>query len=370
MKYIIIILALLLVMGSNEYVMAQSVQMKLGDYSISALSAPKKENGALPFLQASFGKAPKSPKAFGFWYAENENAMSDVVFEIADAATNSLVKKITAADLAGKSKVESLNKGARVVATYQFGTAPALTELQIESELQDDATSPLGMKIHVSYKLRMQKAAQLNAVLNLKTDGSVQKLGTASVATTRMEKENPVYPAMVASALSAVNLTLGSRTKGIQIVSFQAEKVSLKEKEWATVFSFEIAGTTVKDADKTIAQANRVVNRIAMNESKPDLAIFNAANAMSTVPGDTITYSITYCNIGSAIAQNAEITNPVAEGVTLIEKSIDTKEADVVIERKPATAPELGAPALVRWKIKKGIMPGEEGKLTMKVIVR
>ena len=370
MKPFTFLLAVVLLIGSAEYASAQSVQLKLGDYSLNASSSPKKDGGMAPLLQTSFAKAPKGSKGFGFWYAENENAMSDAVLEIADASSKAVVKNISVADLTGKAKTESSNNGARIVSTYQFGTGAAMIELQVESEVTSDETMPLGKKIHLSYKLRMQKASQVNAVLKLKTDGDAQKLQNVAVQASRLEKDQATYPAIVVATLAPVNIEVTPRAHGIQQVHFQAEKISLKEKEWASLFSFDVAGTTVKDAEKTAAQANRVASHVATKELKPDLAIFNTANTKATVPGDTVTYTISYCNIGSALAQDAEITNPVSDGVILLERSVETKDADVVIERKPATAPELGTPSLVRWKIKKKILPGEEGKLTMKVIVR
>ncbi len=370
MKPYTFLLAVVLLVGSGEYASAQSVQVKLGDYSLSAASSPKKEGGMVFLLQTSFDKAPKNARGFGFWYAENDNALSDVVLEIADAATKAVVKNVTAADLTGKAKTESSNNGARVVSTYHFGTGASMVELQIESEVLSDETMPLGKKIHLNYKLRMQKTSQLNAVLKLKTDGDAQKLQNVAVGASRMEKEESTYPAIVVSSLAPVNIDVTPRAHGIQQVHIQAENISIEEKKWASLFSFDVVGTTVKGAEKTAAQINRIVNHVATKELKPDLAIFNSANAKATVPGDTVTYTISYCNIGSAPAQNAEITNPIPDGVILLERSVETKDADVIIERKPALAPELGTPSVVRWKIKKKILPGENGRLTMKVIVR
>ncbi len=370
MKSFTFLLAVVLLVGSGDYASAQSVQLKLGDYSLNAAASPKKEGGMVSLLQTSFAKAPKGARGFGFWYAENDNALSNVVLEIADAVSKAVVKNITAADLTGKAKTESSNTGAWVVSTYQFGTGASMVELQIKSEVLSDETMPLGKKIHLDYKLRMQKAFQVGAGLRLKTDGDAREIQNVAVWASRIEKEQSTYPAIVVTSLAPVNIEVTPRADGIQQVCFQAENISVKEKEWATLFSFDVIGTTVKDAGKTSAQVERTVNHIVSKELKPDLAIFNTANTKATVPGDTVTYTISYCNIGSALAQDAEITNPVPEGVILLERSVETKDADVVIERKPAVAPELGTPTLVRWKIKKKVLPGEEGRLTMKVIVR
>lgn len=369
MKYFISLFILWFIVAGDR-VDGQTVQLKLGDYSLLSNPAPKKDAGGVVFLQASFVKSVKGVKPFGLWYAENDHAMSDVVLELDDAATKNAIKTVTASDLSGKSKTETLSNGARVVSTYQFGTGTSMVELQIESEAVGDESAPLGKKLLLTYKVRMAKGSQVNAVLRMKTDGIAQKLGVSGFAANRAENDQSMYPAIVVTSMSPVNIDIAARSKGIQQIALQAENIKVQEKNWATIFSLEAVGTTVKDGPKANEQANRITNRVAAKEAKPDLAIFNTANPMTTVPGDTVTYTITYCNIGSALAQNAEITNPVPEGVMLLEKSVQTSEAEVSIDRKPAVAPQVGTPTLVHWKILRKIMPGEEGKLTMRVIVR
>ena len=370
MRYFATLSAIVLFLVSGQIAPAQSVLLKLGDYSISVASSPKKDAGALSAVQTVLPKTVKGMKSFGFWYADNENAMGDVVLEIANTATKAAVRNITAADFAGKSKTQTMDNGTRVVSTYQFGTGTGMVELQVEAALVIDESAPMGKKVTLTYKARTAAAPQLNAVLRLKTDGLAQIVGNSSIVSTRMEKDQAAYPAIVLSSVNPVTIDLSPRAKALQQVAIQALNIPVKGNEWSSLLSFEISGTTVKDAEKASAQAARLSNRVSTKEAKPDLVIFNTVNSTSTVPGDTLIYTISYCNIGSALAQDAEITNPVPDGLILIEKSVETKEADVVIERKPAMAPQAGTPSLVRWKLKKKVLPGEEGKLMMKAIVR
>ncbi len=369
MKYLTLILAFFVLFTGGRS-QAQTVQLKLGDYSLTGAPSPKKEGSAVAFLQASFTKTANNPKGFGLWYAANENAMLDVVIEITDAASNEVVKAITASDLLSKAKSETLNNGSHLVSTYQFGSGTGMVEVQVDYHSVADESAPLGKKLLIGYKLRMPKSSVVNAVLRLKTEGDVQKLGNTGFAATRMENDQPTFPAIVISSLAPVNTDITPRSQGFQQISVQVSNVQVKEKTWSQLFSFEAVGTTVKSADKTTEQANRIANRISAKEAKPELAIFNTASPTLTVPGDTVTYTITYCNVGNALAQNAEISNPVPEGVILLENSVKNPGAEAVIERKPAVAPEVGTPTVVRWKISKGILPGEEGKLTMQVVVR
>jgi uncharacterized repeat protein (TIGR01451 family) len=370
MKYILSLIAVWFVVISDSQLQAQTSQLKMGDYTITAAVSPKKEGGAVNFVTASFAKTAKGAKGFGLFYAQNENALSDVVLEIADAGTKAVIKNITAADFAGASKTEVQNKGAKNVATYQFGAGADMLELQVTTESVNDDSAPLGKKVVITYKVRMAKDSQINAVLRLKTDGSAQKVGSAGFFASRMENGSATYPGIIMTSLNAVNVDVAPRSGDIQQVSVQALNVAAKAKTWATLFSFETVGTTVRDADKASEQAARMASRIDSKEAKPELVIFNTASPINTVPGDTVTYTISYCNIGNALAQDAEITNPVADGVMLIEKSVESKDAVVTIDRKPSSSADAGAPSLVRWKITKKIMPGEEGTLTMKVVVR
>ena len=262
MKYLTIVFAFFLFFGGEEQASAQTVQLKLGDYSLTASSAPRKENGVIPFVQGTFVKAIKGAKPFGFSYAQNEGASSDVVLELAHAASKNVIKSISATDFAGKAKTESQNGGARSVSMYQFGTGASMVELQVESELVNDESMPLGKKIHVAYKVRLPKAASLSAVLRLKTEGMLGKLGTVGVASSRLEEDQPTYPAIVLSSLTPVKIDVSPRAGGVQQAAFQSDNISAKEKDWATLFSFEVTGTTVKDAGKATAQAGRIANRI------------------------------------------------------------------------------------------------------------
>jgi len=369
MKYLTLIAVMFaFVLGDRSE--AQSVLLKVGDYALAGSPAPKKEGITVPFLQASFSKSAKNPKAFGLWYSATEKGMSDVVLEIADASTKNVIQSITAAEFAGKSKTESMNNGSHVVSTYQFGSGAGTIEVQVDCDAVADESAPLGRKLIISYKLRTAKATVVNAVLRLKSDGDIQKIGGNGIAVTRIENDQSGFPSIVLSSPTPVNTEVGARANGLQEVSIQSLNVPVKEKAWTSIISFEAVGTTVKDAGKTLDQASRIVNRVTSKEAKPELVIFNTANPTATVPGDTVTYVITYCNIGNALAKNAEFSNPVPEGVRLLENTVENAGAEVVIERKPATAPEAGVPTLVRWKLKKSILPGEEGKLTMKVVVR
>ena len=341
----------------------QSLQMKLGDYSVVVNTAPKKGEGtSLAFLQAVPTKTVNGQKQFGFWFGNGENK----VVEITDAASKEILLNLTGADLMAKPKTETLNNGSRMISTYQLNKASAISELQFEAAVATDQGMPMGKKMTVTVKARLSKAETINAFLNLKTDGKPEQLGAAGLVTIQMDNDSATYPGVVI----AVSPNSAKFSVDGQNVVLEADNISGERGSWTTLFSFDVAGTTVKDGGKSLQQANRIVNHVAMKEEVPELAIFNSANKISTLPGDTVTYTISYENIGSGLAQDAEISNPVPDGVALIESSVNNKGADVTIERKPAVAPEVGEPMLVKWKIKGKIMPGEGGRVTMKVIVK
>ena len=187
----------------------------------------------------------------------------------------------------------------------------------------------------------------------------------------KTEKGEAQPPILSLVNLAAAKITIGKRDNktGYQPISWESAVVNADDKTWSSLFSFGFAGSTTENYEKALAQINHASARLTTGEAVPELAIFNTADKVSTTPGDTVTYTIVYQNIGSALAKSVQISNPIPDGVKLIESSVESTDNDVEIERKPNPAPQLGVPTLVRWKIKSMILPGEEGKVTMKVVV-
>ena len=105
-------------------------------------------------------------------------------------------------------------------------------------------------------------------------------------------------------------------------------------------------------------------------KEKTELSILNSASKLTPFPGDTITYTIIYHNIGTSPAQDVVISNPIPALTTYVDNSAAGDKAEVTIDRKKVAPPQQGEVTGVNWKVTKRINPGEEGTVFFKAVVR
>jgi uncharacterized repeat protein (TIGR01451 family) len=128
--------------------------------------------------------------------------------------------------------------------------------------------------------------------------------------------------------------------------------------------------TTVKDYEKSFVQALNLENAVTAKKEKTELSLLNSASSSTPSPGDTITYTITYHNIGTAAAQDINISNPIPVNTVYVEKSAAGDGAEITVDRKKVNLPQVGEVTSVNWKITKKVSPGEEGTVSLKAVIR
>lgn len=274
---------------------------------------------------------------------------------------------MTVTEFLAKAKIEK--SGKNITAIYTIGKGASARQVEVSGVVSADEGLPTGRKCVLSYGAKLP-AGKYVARLRLLTNGAVQPVGTTAIATARLVKGKSASPVIVLASSGAVRWSV-TPVKGTENSLCVVETTPVESKGgWYSLFSFDVSGTTIDDPQKAMSQVQHIANRVAAKEDAPDLIITNTADRVTTVPGDTVTYTIAYHNIGSGYAQDAVISNPVPEGVTLIEPSAAGKNASVSFERKAGTGDVPGEVTLVKWKINGRIMPGDSGVVTMKVIVR
>jgi uncharacterized repeat protein (TIGR01451 family) len=338
---------------------AQKSNLSMGNYDISVLTEPAKEG---VFVQAVFARSAKDEKPLGFWY-------SDAMLELKDAASQKTFATISTNELVNGKSV-AVERETQTI--YTVGSGGNKFELMIESAMKDDSGMPLGKFLAVSFKVKGISAAKINAVLKMKTDGKAEKLGASSIVSNRIVKGLVGYPAIVLTAVKPVRITVSKRQKKepFQDIAFETSNVPLSATEWTNVFMLDVSGSTVDNTEKSVAQANHIVNHIIAKEAEPEFVMFHRTSSATTSPGDTITYTISYINIGSGAAKDAEISDPIPNGVTYLEGSAAGNNAEVSIDRKETVGNQAGEATLIRWKITKAILPGESGSVSMRAVVR
>lgn len=351
---------------------AQSSELNLRSYSIRINAAPVKEAKGTAFIECTQKQTSNQLRPLGFYFSAEPSDVSTPILEVIDASTKKAIIGVALGDLLKESKKEAFDNNSRVTATFEVGKASKKAQMQIELISTADEGMPLGQKRMVNFKIRLTSAATITARISLKASGDARPNGSGGVMLSKSDKGESLPPVISLIATSSAKVTIGKVDKknGVTALSWESSEVKADANAWATLFSFAVGGSTVGNYEKAVSQIGHVTSRVTASEQSPELTIVTTTNKVSTVPGDTVTYSISYSNIGSAFAQDVQLSNPIPDGVSLIESSVQSEGTEVEIERKAVQAPQFGEPTLVRWKVKNKILPGEEGKVTMKVIIK
>jgi len=357
MKNILIVLAIL-----ASHAFSQGTQLKLYDYQLSVNSLVKTKSGKIGFAVLKPVKNAKDDNTFGYWLSNNTNS-SFVFLEIKEG--NKTIVSVTAKDFSAKAKAQGGSL------TYKAGTGADAVDITLESSLENNEMMPLSKSVAVRVKVKAQGNKNLSAVLNLYADGYVTKVGATGITNSRVEKGKAEYPVLLVAGNEGTSVQIegeAQKSPG-KIVKLSSNSVQSSGAE-VSVMSFRVNGSTVNDYTKSVQQAANIESSISSKKGKTEIALVNVADKQKPQPGDTVTFTIHYTNVGTAYAQNAEISNPIPEDMLYVEGSAKGESAEVTEVRKQAAAPQQGEVESIRWKIIKRIMPGEEGIVTMKAIVK
>ena len=354
------ILVMTLLMSAMMF--AQGTQLKSYDYLLQANGLNKLKNGKIGLVTVKPAQNAKDETTFGYWITNNTNASANFL-EVKDGNKNIL--SVNAKDFAAKAKTQST--GNRTSYTYTAGAVSVV----VDADVVNDETMPLGKSVQFSVKVRSAGAKNLSAVMTLFGDGYVNKVGTNGASNSRVEKGKAEYPlVLIAGGTGTVVSTESAeqKTPGRSIKVSSSDVASTGEE--IEVLSFKTLVSTVKSFEKSALQVKNIETLFVSKKEKTELSILNSASKLTPFPGDTITYTITYHNIGTSPAQDVVISNPIPALTTYVDNSAAGDKAEVTIDRKKVAPPQQGEVTGVNWKVTKRINPGEEGTVFFKAVVR
>ncbi len=295
------ILVMTLLMSAMMF--AQGTQLKSYDYLLQANGLNKLKNGKIGLVTVKPAQNAKDETTFGYWITNNTNASANFL-EVKDGNKNIL--SVNAKDFAAKAKTQS--NGNRTSYTYTSGAVSVV----IDADVVNDETMPLGKSVQFSVKVRSAGAKNLSAVMTLFGDGYVNKVGTNGASNSRVEKGKAEYPlVLIAGGTGTVVSTESAEQKapGRSIKVSSSDVASTGEE--IEVLSFKTLVSTVKNFEKSALQVKNIETLFVSKKEKTELSILNSASKLTPFPGDTITYTITYHNIGTSPTQDVVISNPI-----------------------------------------------------------
>jgi uncharacterized repeat protein (TIGR01451 family) len=323
--------------------------------TVPAARAAARGAGGIALVGASTSGAPGR---FGVVYA-GAAAAKEPVLELRDASEK-LLRTVTAGDLLGRTsagwKVTPGGKGAPGATTtrYAFSAGGAQYTLTWSVAPVADAHLPVGRGIAMTFLLASDRASSVRA----------RFLGAA--AGRCMGDATGCFIADSASG-QAVVVTGGklasARTSGGRF-QIEGPVVDLAPKSAATLLKITIAGTTAGLAAQAETQSRNILEYERTGAEEPEIVAVTRVDRTSTSPGDTVTYTIEYCNIGTAPGTGIEIRNAVPTGTRYIEDSAAGTGSLIDVIRSYERVARS-----IQWTFPEPILPGERRTVRFKAIV-
>jgi uncharacterized repeat protein (TIGR01451 family) len=317
----------------------------------------------------------KTQVQFGFLFRENTKNLSKVVAaELFDGANKSL-RKITLEELLGKEnagwKVSEQISGMNAAVTYQFSAGGKEFKLYRTISATVNKNIVTGRMISEQYGIECNDNAAVRLKIYGRAEGTV--VGEGQIVRMTSNDAGLVFaPSIILSYSGNTQVELTKNTKKGMPVLFTAisEELALTANQKAEILNASIFGTSVAVNNQSVKQANNIQNYLVSKRTVPELAAITTTDRNAVTPGDTMTYTIIYHNIGSAAAADITISNPIPANTVYVENSASGSGSTISVEREKVTLPKVGAVKSVSWNFKEAIYPGEERSAKFKVILQ
>jgi uncharacterized repeat protein (TIGR01451 family) len=311
-------------------------------------------------------------RPFGFLLkGRGKELLSQPLIEIRETAGKKVIRKITVGEYFGKSDAgwkrvdeQSSRADGLVRDVFSFTVSGVKYTFGRTIEVTAENGAPRGKIIRVSFTLGADRESSVSVRFLGTAGGMVEVEGSGCrVGNAASAKESKAY--LMLRLVSAGTMTPGPKPKTgeLQAVTIETEATMLQPGRQTEVLGFTMTGTTVGSSDYALQQAQ---NYFLMQKNKsvaPQLVAVTSVDKPSTVAGDTVVYTIVYCNIGTSPAADLSIDNPIPAGTHYLENSASGDGGDVIVNRTDDSVKSIG------WKFPSPITPGERKAVQFRVKV-
>ena len=340
-------------------------------YGILSVTVPididnAKDNNRISVVSATYNK--ERPISFGIQLnAADKKVLDYTLLELRDASTKKPIRNISVRDLYNTESAgwkllpkESAASPGKIVSGYAFTDAGNEFKLFRTVQVVSDEHLPTGKGISITYSLVSNKSIDLQAKFMGECSGLFGSQENAFFITDSNSKQS-----IVLAIENGVSVQKLKSKKGDPLrFMLESPAVKLIAGESAKILSITITGTTIEQAQYAEAQVRNLMTYFQSKSSKPELVAVTSVDRRTTNPGDTVTYTIDYHNIGTAAGADIEINNPIPDGALYIEGSAAGIESTIDIRRSNQERAES-----IFWKFNTPIYPGECRSVGFKVIV-
>jgi uncharacterized repeat protein (TIGR01451 family) len=359
---------------------AKDVMLKYSGYRISATVSTKEYNAGdvVSFAAGTLDTLSKKKTKiqFGVLFREPQKNFSKVIVaELFDAASNTSLRKISLEELLGKEsqswKVTEQSNDTGSIRTFRFTAARKDFSLTRSVNAIMNKDIPTGKMMEERWTLECAANVSVRLVLYGRIEGMAVHTGSTmqiSPNTSGISFE----PSIIINYGEPASLNLKKSLKKDAPSTFTVttNKITLTSGQQSELLVISVYGTSTV-FKKYIAQQSKIIqDYVQTHRTAPELAAVTVTDKKSAAPGDTITYTIIYHNIGTAPAADIVITNPIPANMLYVENSARGEGSDITVEREPVALPKMGIVKSLSWNFKNAIYPGEERSVSYKVVLQ
>jgi uncharacterized repeat protein (TIGR01451 family) len=220
--------------------------------------------------------------------------------------------------------------------------------------------------------IEVQSPSPLTVRANIKAKAEgVALIDGGSLTIVASEAAAAFNPAIVTSWGVGSTIAASSAVPGkAQDVTISSKSVDVTANVPTTVMTAVVSGTSVPASEHVQPQAKELLSYINGRTAKPQLVLLQRTSSEKASPSDTVAYTLSYHNIGTAPASEVQISNPIPAGTVYLAGSVSGERCDIQEERASAQPPAVGAVTTLTWKFNGTIAPGEGRSASFKVIVK
>jgi uncharacterized repeat protein (TIGR01451 family) len=299
------------------------------------------------------------------------SVLSRGFIELRDAASGTLIRTISASDLFGsgsdgwKQLADEPGSGVKYSSVYSFVAQGQQYNFYRLLEAAKDEHLPAGRAVTASFAVRSPKSCQMTMRMALECDGAFSAEGNSCAIGDSPVDQKCTAQMVINAASGTITPATGQKKGEPARFSILSAPVSCTAGSRTPLLSLTIAGTTVGRTEFARKQARDIMAWFNNRVARPDLAAITEMDRQSTNPGDTVTCTVVYHNIGTAPGAEIAISNPVPAGTRYVENTAGGDNGSVTLKK---TAQNVVT--AVEWKFADPILPGEDRAVQFKVIVQ
>ncbi len=361
---------------------SSSVSLHYTGYAITIPSSLVNAADAalVPVIDGKLDVVPqKNPTSrFGILFRENASKPeAATIMEIIDAATDKVIKKVNLAEYYGKEtaswkNVAEGNKATETSITSVFRCQVKEGEFKLVREIsvQADKNLPGGKKVMIAFMIEPKSPMKLKVKFSGIAVG-VASSTVQSLVITNAEPLTTLHPAIEVFVKDVDQIQVEQLKKGKpQSFTITSKEASLDAGKSSEVMALSVVGTSIVFSGYAEKEAKSLEKYFNTNKPAPEIVIITQPDKQKAYPGDTLTYTLYYHNIGTDVATDISLVGQIPSGAQYVEESAESNGTTLTLNRKEAQAPALGVVTSLNWNDKRILKSGDERCVRYKVVIR